>query len=64
MMKSRKMRWAWYVACMGEKRNACRMLLGKLEGKRPLGRHKCRWEDIEINLGEIGWGGMYWIVLA
>jgi hypothetical protein len=45
---------------MGEKRNACR-ILGKLEGKRPLGRPRLRWVDnIKIDLREIGWGGMDW----
>jgi hypothetical protein len=43
----------------GMKRNACRVLVGKPEGKRPLGRPKRRWEDsIKIDLREIGWGGM------
>jgi hypothetical protein len=45
MIKSRRMRWAGHVARMGEKRNAYRILVGKLEGKRPLGRPGCRWED-------------------
>jgi hypothetical protein len=48
-----------------EKRNACRILVGKSEGKRPLGRPTIRWEDnIEMDLREIGWGGMGWIDLA
>jgi hypothetical protein len=47
---------------MGEKRNACRILVGKPEGKRPLGRPRRRWEDnIRMDLREIGWGGMDWI---
>jgi hypothetical protein len=50
---------------MGEKRNACRILVGKPEGRRPLGRPRRRWEDnIIMDLGEIGWGVMYWIDLA
>jgi hypothetical protein len=49
---------------MGEKMNAYRILVGKLEGKRPLGRPRCRWEDIGMNLREIGWGGMDKIDLA
>jgi hypothetical protein len=50
---------------MGEKRNAYRLLVGKPEGKRPLGRPRCRWVDnIRIDLLEIGWGGVDWIGLA
>jgi hypothetical protein len=43
--KSRSMRWAGYVACMGDVRNAYNILVGKPEGKRPLGRPGCRWEE-------------------
>jgi hypothetical protein len=50
---------------MGEKRNACRILVGKSEGKRLLGRPKRRWVvNIKIDCREIGWGGMDWIDLA
>jgi hypothetical protein len=42
MIKSRRMRWVGHVAQMGKKRNACRILVGKPEGKRPLGRPRCR----------------------
>jgi hypothetical protein len=50
---------------MGEKRNPYRILVGKLERKRPLGKPKCRWEDnIRMDLREIEWGGMDWIDLA
>jgi hypothetical protein len=50
---------------MGEKSNAYRILVGKPEGKRPLGRTRCRWVDnIKMNLREIGWDGMDWIDLA
>jgi hypothetical protein len=45
MIKSRRMRWAWHVARMGEKRNAYRILLRRPEGKRPLGRPRGRWVD-------------------
>jgi hypothetical protein len=48
-----------------EKRNVYRGLVGKPEGKRPVGRLKCRWErNIKKELGEIEWGGMDWINLA
>jgi hypothetical protein len=58
MIKSRRMRWARHVARMGKKRNAYKILVGNLEGKRPLGRPRRRWVDsIKIDLGEIGWDG-------
>jgi hypothetical protein len=50
---------------MGEKRNAYGILVGKPEGKRPLGRPRRRWEDnIRMDLRDIEWGGMDWIDLA
>jgi hypothetical protein len=49
---------------MGEKRNAYRLLVGKLEGKRPLERPRRRWVDIRMDLGEVGWGDVDWIGLA
>jgi hypothetical protein len=58
-MKSRRMRWAGHVAPMGEKRNAYRLLVGKPEGKRQLGRPRRRWLDnIRMDLVEVGWGGL------
>jgi hypothetical protein len=50
---------------MGERRGAYRALVGKPEGRRPLGSPRRRWEDnIKIDLREVGWGGMDWISLA
>jgi len=45
VIKSKRMRWAGHVAHMGEKRGVYRVLVGKPEGKRPIGRSRCRWED-------------------
>jgi hypothetical protein len=65
VIKSRRMRWAGYVAQMGGKRNAYRLLMGKSEAKRPLRRPRRRWVDnIKMDLLEIGWGGANWIGLA
>ena len=61
LIKSRRMRWAGHVARMGEER----VLVGKPEGKRPLGRPRRRWVDnIRMDLQEVGCGYMYWIGLA
>jgi hypothetical protein len=50
---------------VGEKRNAYRLLVGKPEGKRPLGRPRCRWvNNIRMDLEEVGWGDVNWIGLA
>jgi hypothetical protein len=65
IIKSRRMRYAGHVARMGEKGNANRLLAGKLEGKRPLGRPRLRWVDnIRMDLGVVGWGDVDWIGLA
>jgi hypothetical protein len=65
IIKSRRMRWAGHVARMGEKRNACRLLVGKPEGKRPLGRPRRRWvNNIRMDLREVGWDNVDWIGLA
>jgi hypothetical protein len=59
IINSRRMRWAGHVARMGENRNAYRILVGKPEGKRPLGRSRRRWVDnIKMDLTEIGWDGV------
>jgi hypothetical protein len=50
---------------MGEKKNAYRLLVGKPDGKRPLGRPRCRWvNNIRMDLVEVGWGVVDWIGLA
>jgi hypothetical protein len=65
MIKSRRMRLAGHVARMGKKSNAYRVLVRKPEGKRPLGRHRRKWEyNIKMDVREIGWGGMDWIHLT
>jgi hypothetical protein len=65
MIKSMRTKWAGHVARAREKRNAYRVLVGKPEGKRPLGKPRRRWEDnIKIGLREIGWGSMDWMNLA
>ena len=57
VIKLRRMRWAGYVASMGERRGIYRVLVGKHEGKRTLGRPKRRWEDnIKMDLQEVGCG--------
>jgi hypothetical protein len=65
VIKLRRLSLAGHVARMGELRNADSILVGKLEGKRPVGRHRRRWEDnIRMDLREIGWEGVNWIHLA
>jgi hypothetical protein len=55
------MRWSGHVTHMGEMRNAYSILVGKPEGKRPLGRPRHRWEDIKMDLRETGWEGVDWM---
>ena len=65
VIKSRRMRWAGHVARVGEERGVYRVLMGKPEGKRPLGRLRRRWVDnIRIDLQEVGCVYMDWIGLA
>ena len=65
VIKSRIMSWAGHVARMGERRGVYNVLVGKPEGKRPLGRPRRRWEDnVKMNLQEVGCGILDWIELA
>ena len=65
VIKSRRMRWDGHVAHMGKEREVYRVLMGKPEGKRPLGRPRRRWVDnIRMDLQGIGCGYMDWIGLA
>jgi hypothetical protein len=64
MVKSR-MIWAGHVACIGEDRGVHTMLMGKPEGKKPLGRPRRRWEDnIKMDVQEVGGGRGDWMELA
>jgi hypothetical protein len=65
VIKSRRLRWAGHVTRMGERRGAYRALVGKPEGRRPLGRPRRRWEDnIKMDLPEAGCGDVDWIDVA
>jgi hypothetical protein len=65
VIKSRRMRWVGHVARMGEGRGVYMVLVGRPEGKRPLGRPRDRWEDnIKMDLREIGIDGANWIQMA
>jgi hypothetical protein len=65
IIKARRMRWVEHVAQKGVKRNAYRLLMGKIEGRRPLGRPRRRWLDnIRMDLVEMEWDDVDWICLA
>jgi len=65
VIKSTRISWAGHVARTEERRDVYRFLVGKPEGKRPLGRPRRRWVDnIRMNFEEVGNGGMGWIELA
>jgi hypothetical protein len=65
VMKSRRLRWAAYVARMGTRSEAYKFSAGKPEERRPFGRPRLRWEDnIKMDLREVGCGSMDWIDLA
>jgi hypothetical protein len=57
VIKSRRMRWAGHVASVGEKRGTYMILVGRPQGRQPLGRPRLRWEDnIKMDVQEVGWG--------
>jgi hypothetical protein len=67
VIKSRRLRWTGHVARVGERTGAYRALMGKPEGRRPLGRPRRRWDNnIKMDLREVEWwgGGIDWIDLA
>ena len=65
VIKSRRMRWAGHVARTGERRSVYRIVVGKPEGNRPLGRPRLKWEDnIKMDLENVTWGGIDWIDMA
>jgi len=65
VVNSRRMRWAGHVARMGEDRGVHRVLVGKAQDKRPLGRQRRRWDDnIKMDFQEVGWGRGDWMELA
>ena len=65
MIKARRMRWVGHVAHMRESGDAYRVLVGKPEGKRPLGRPRIGWEDnIKMDLQKVGCGSVDWIEMA
>jgi hypothetical protein len=65
VIKSRRMKWAGGVARIGKKRSVYRVLLGETEGQRPLGIHRCKWDDnIIMYLQEVGCVVVDWIELS
>jgi hypothetical protein len=65
IIKTRRMRWAGHVAQIGEKKNKYRLLVGKPEGRRPLGKPRPRCLDnIRLDFVEVGWGDVDWIGLV
>jgi hypothetical protein len=64
VVKSGRMRWARNVVGKGERRGAYRVLVGKLEGERPVGETRCRWIRVKRIFTKVGWGCMVWIDVA
>jgi hypothetical protein len=61
VIRARRMRWAGHVARIGEVWGAYNILVGRPEGRRPLGRLRRRWEDIKMDLREIGFWDVDWV---
>jgi hypothetical protein len=65
VIKSRRMGWAGHVARMGDRTGTYRVLIGRPEEQRPLGKSRCRWKDnIKKDIQEVGWIGVDWIHLV
>jgi hypothetical protein len=65
VIRSRIIRWEGHVARMGNRRSSYRVLVGRPEGKRPLAKPRCRWENnIKMDVQNVVWGGVDWIDLA
>ena len=64
VIKSSRLRCTGHVVCIGERRGAYGVSVGKPEGKRPIERPRHKWEDIKMDLSRVRWGGMDWIDLA
>ena len=65
VIKSKRIRWTGHVALTGDRRGVYRVLVGKLDGKRPVGRPRLRWDDnTKMDLQEVGCGRVDWIELA
>ena len=65
MIESRRMKWVGHESCVEDRRGACKVSVGRPEGKRALGRPRHRWEDnTKMDVKEIGWDIMEWVYLA
>jgi hypothetical protein len=64
MIKSRRIKWAGHMGHMRDRRDVYKVFVRRPDGKRPLGRTRCRWDSIKTDRQEVGWRGMDWIYLA
>jgi hypothetical protein len=67
VIKARRMRWAGHVARLGEVRGAYNILVVRPEGRRPLGRPRCRWEDnikMDLRVGDVDWIHLPWLKIG